>query len=190
MTRSDRPALRCEGDGSTIEHHTGCPVWAPPDATDPTGLIAAFWTDPPGVLLQLTRPARGTTAMAEWLIGPLFDALVRRFPEGRDLRVVLDMRQMTGRSAIARALLIRHARTIAARLNHVVVIPSLHMGPTYVKVLEAAAVLLAAAGVPLAIEHNLDRALAKHGLRVDQPLAAGAAPSTARDAPRRNDALL
>jgi hypothetical protein len=162
----------------------------PPDVVDPTGSIAVWWTDPPGVLLQLTRPARGTTAMAEWLIGPLFDALVRRFPEARELRVILDMRHMTGRSAIARALMLRHAKAIARRLGQVVIVPSTHLGPAYIKLLEATALLLSVAGVRLVIEHNLDRALEKQGLRVAPPSDVGSAPSKARHPSGRSDAQL
>jgi hypothetical protein len=162
----------------------------PPDLIDPSGLMAAWWTDPPGVLLQLTRQARGTTAMAEWLSGPFFDAFVRRFPEIHDLHVILDMRRMTGRSAIARALLMRHAKAVGKRLGQVVILPSVHMGPAYVKMLEATALLLAAAGVSVVIEHHLDRALAKQGLRVAAPLDLGSASSAARRSSHGSDALL
>jgi hypothetical protein len=162
----------------------------PPDVIDPTGAIAVWWTNPPGMFVQLTRPARGTTATAEWLVGPLFAALVRRFPEVHDLHVVLDMRPMTGRSAIARALLTRHVKAVRAQLGHVVIIPSLHLGPAYLKMLEASALLLVMAGVPIAIEHNLDRVLDKHGLRAAASLELSSAPSTVHTSPRSNDALL
>src|SRR5262245_61337066 len=88
----------------------------PPHVVDDSGLIAAWFTDPPGVVLQLTRPARGTTALAEWMVGPGYAQVLRRFPDARDLRVVMDMRQMTGRAATARALLIEHAKLISPRL--------------------------------------------------------------------------
>lgn len=155
----------------------------PPHVVDDSGLVAVWFTDPPGVVLQLTQPARGTTAIAEWIVGPAYGQIVSRFPDARDLRVVLDMRQMTGRAATARALLIEHAKLIAPRLGTVIILPSIHLGSLYIKVVEATAVMLRAFGIRIQLESNLERALAKLELRVD------ASPEAARPAaapPRSN----
>lgn len=152
---------------------------APPHVTDPSGTIAVWWTDPPGIVLQLTRPARGTTAMAEWMVGPGVDLLVRRFPECFDMRIVLDLRQMTGRSATARSLLMQAAKALSERVAHVVVLPSPHMGPAYSKVIEGTAGLLRLLGMRVDIEHALDRVLERHGVRVvnSSGAARGAEPT-------------
>lgn len=136
-----------------------------PHVTDPSGAIAAWWTDPPGVLAQLTGPARGTTEMAEWLIGPAFDQVIGRFPDTRELRVILDMRQMTGRSANARSLLLQRGKTMIGHVAHVVLVPSTLLGPAYIKVVEASALLLRAAGLRVDIESSLERVIARHGVR-------------------------
>jgi hypothetical protein len=141
----------------------------PPDIVDPSGTIVAWWTDPPGVVMQLNRPTRGTATMAEWMVGPGFEQLVARFPGLTDLRVVLDMRQMTGRSALARSTLMQPAKLFAARVGHVVLIPSIHMGPAYIKVVEAAAILLRLVGMRVDIEQSVERALAKHGIQPALP---------------------
>jgi hypothetical protein len=159
---------------------------APPDVCDPSGLVAGYFTDPPGVLLQLSRPTRGTTQLAEWMVGPGFELLAQRFPGHTDLRVILDMRQMTGRSAIARSVLMQRAPSFKGRVGHVVLIPSLHMGAAYIKVVEASALLLRLAGLRVDIEHALERVLIKNGVRFGQSGAARAAPprgSESRGAP-------
>ena len=84
-----------------------------PDVSDPSGLIAAYWTDPPGVVLRFVRPARGTAKLSEWLVGPAFELFTQRFPGETQLRIVLDMSQMTGRSATARAVLMQSAARFA-----------------------------------------------------------------------------
>jgi hypothetical protein len=136
-----------------------------PHLTDPSGAVAGWWTDPPGVFAQLVRPTRGTTEMAEWLIGPAFDRVIERFPHETELRIILDMRQMTGRSATARSLLLQRGRTALGRVGHVVIVPSVLLGPAYVKVVEAAALVMRAAGLRVDVELSLERVLARHGVR-------------------------
>jgi hypothetical protein len=138
----------------------------PPHVIDESGAIAGWFTEPPGVVLQFTRPTRGTNELSKWLVGPGYDLLVRRFPEACELRVVLDMRQMTGRSATARAVLIEHAKLVSQRLGRVIILPSVHLGAFYVKVVEATALALRAFGVRIEVEHSLERALARQELRV------------------------
>lgn len=137
-----------------------------PHATDPAGSIALRFTDPPGALLQLMRPARGTAEMAEWLAGPGLSLLLARFPHARDLRVILDMRLMTGRSASARTLLIQAGVRCVGRVGHVVLVPSQQLGEAYLSVVEAGVALVRLSGLRVDIEHDLSAALARHGLRI------------------------
>ena len=133
---------------------------------DPSGTIAISFTEPPGAVLQLVRPARGTTEIAEWLAGPGLELLLQRFADARELRVILDMRRMTGRSASARAVLLQAGLRAAGRISHVVLLPSLHMGPAYLAVVETAAALLRLSGQRVDIEHDLAHVMERHGVRV------------------------
>jgi hypothetical protein len=142
----------------------------PPHAIDDSGAVAAWFTDPPGVVLQFIRPARGTTELAKWVVGPGYTQMLRRFPDCYELRVVLDMRQMTGRAATARAVLIEHAKLVSQRLGRVIILPSDHMGTIYLKVVETTALMLRAFGVRIEIEHSLEQALARQGVRIASPL--------------------
>jgi hypothetical protein len=139
----------------------------PPHATDPSGAVSLRYTDPPGVLMQLVRPARGTTEMAEWLTETGLTMLFARFPHARDLRVILDMRLMTGRSASARALLIQAGMRCVSRVGHVVLLPSQQLGEAYLAVVEAAAALVRSSGLRVDIEHDLAAVLARHAVRID-----------------------
>jgi hypothetical protein len=139
---------------------------APPHLVDPSGALGVYWTDPPGVLVQFIRPARGTTELAEWLTSEGLELLIARFPVDQELRLILDMRQMVGRSASARSLLMRASKTSRSRVQHVVLLPSVHLGATYAKVIEASAVVLRMLGYRVHVEHDLERALKKHGTRL------------------------
>lgn len=158
----------------------------PPHLCDPTGAIAVWWTDPPGGLMQLTRPARGTADMAEWLVGPAFELMLSRFAGVNDLRVILDMRQMTGRSAMARSVLLHRAKSIANRVGHVVLLPSVHLGTGYFKIVEGTAMMLRLAGLPVDVEYGLHRVMEKHELRPAGSRHLGLADDVAREATPRS----
>jgi hypothetical protein len=153
----------------------------PPHVVDESGAIVGWFTEPAGVVLQLTRPTRGTTELAKWLVGPGYTQIIRRFPDTRDVYVVLDMRQMTGRAATARSLLIEHAKLIAKQLGTVVVLPSVHLGALYVKVIEATALMLRPFGVRIEIEHDLQRVLIDGRLRVASALDVDHGPASTRN---------
>jgi hypothetical protein len=138
-----------------------------PHIVDPTGAVAVYWTDPPGALVQLVQSTRGTSEMAHWLVNDAMDLLFSRFPGVDGLRIVIDMRRMTGRSAMARSMLMNAGGTAAGRIGHVVMLPSLHMGPAYLKVIEATAVALRLIGYRVDVEHNLDEALKRYGVHIE-----------------------
>jgi hypothetical protein len=139
-----------------------------PHIVDPSGAIAIYWTDPPGALLQVVQDTRGTSEMAHWLATEGLELLLSRFPGVDSLRLVIDMRRMTGRSAMARSILMNASGGQAAeRIAHVVLLPSVHMGPAYITVIEAAAVALRLIGYRVDIEHDLDDALDKVGVRTE-----------------------
>ena len=138
----------------------------PPHLLDDSGAIAVWFTDPPGAVLQFTRPERGTTELAKWLCGDGYEQLLRRFPDGEKLRFVLDMRQMTGRAATARSVLIEHGKLVAQRVGPVIILPSMHLGPFYVTVVEGTALMLRAFGLRIDVDHSLERALSKQEMRL------------------------
>lgn len=139
-----------------------------PHIVDPSGAIAVYWTDPPGALVQVVQATRGTSEMAHWLVTEGLDLLLSRFPGVDNLQLVIDMRRMTGRSAMARSILMgASGGTAAERIGHVVLLPSVHMGPAYVKVIEATAVALRLIGYRVDVEHDLDEALRKHTIRTE-----------------------
>lgn len=136
---------------------------------DPTGAIAVFWTDPPGAVIQVVQATRGTSEMAHWLVTEGLDLLLSRFPGVDNLQLVIDMRRMTGRSAMARSILMNASGGQAAeRIGQVVLLPSVHMGPAYFTVIEATAVALRLIGYRVAVEHDLDEALKKYGIRTER----------------------
>jgi hypothetical protein len=103
--------------------------------------------------------------MAEWLAGPGLSLLFDRFPQVGNLRVIMDMRLMTGRSASARSLIIQAGVRCVGRVGHAIVIPSQQLGETYLGVVEAGAALVRLAGLRVDIEHDLSAVLARHGVR-------------------------
>jgi hypothetical protein len=140
----------------------------PQHVLDPTGTVAACWTEPKGVIVQLLGPVRGTTALAEWLVGPCFDQFLARFPgTERDLTVVLDMRSMLGRAANARQVMLQASVPARARVKRVVILPSIHLGPAYITIIEATAVVLRIAGYDVHVEDDLELALRKHDIRIE-----------------------
>jgi hypothetical protein len=139
-----------------------------PHIVDPSGAIAVYWTDPPGALLQVVQATRGTSEMAHWLVTDGLDLLLNRFPSVDNLLLVIDMRRMTGRSAMARSILMNASGGPAAeRIGQIVMLPSVHMGPAYVAVIEATAVALRLIGYRVAVEHDLEEALKNYGVRTE-----------------------
>src|SRR5215472_11798048 len=147
----------------------------PPHLRHPSGALVAWLTDPPGAVIQLTRPTRGTADLAEWLVGPALEYLLRHFPDALRLIVVLDLRQMTGRDPLARALLLEKAKTLRAGLLRAVVIPPIGASRVYLSSLRVAADILRVFGVRVDIERSLTDVLSEHRLR-----GAGITPASGR----------
>jgi hypothetical protein len=143
----------------------------PPHLVDDSGALHAWFIEPAGALVQFVRPARGTTQMVEWLVGPAFERLAQRFSGQRGLRVIMDMREMTGRSAVARAMLIANVVRVLPRVGQVVMLPSRHMRGDYQSVVELAVRIVSAMGLPVHIAHDLEEVLAQHAIRLASPRA-------------------
>jgi hypothetical protein len=147
----------------------------PPHLRHSSGALVVWLTEPPGAVVQLTRPVRGTADLAEWLVGPAFEHLIQYFPDALRLIVVFDLRQMTGRDSSARALLIDKGKTLRASMLHAVVIPPVGASPAYHSSLRVAAAILRVYGVRVDIERSLTKVLSEQGLR-----GAGLTPVSSR----------
>ena len=141
------------------------PFHSRPDMIDPTGEIAAWYTDPPGVIMQLMRPTHLSVERVKWLLGPGHRMLEERFPDAREFITVLDLRRMTSRDVAARTLLLD--RSLARReLFHqsYVLLPE-SAGPIYRTSAQAGVTLLRVMGFPVEVTPSLDDAVRKASLR-------------------------
>jgi hypothetical protein len=129
------------------------------------GELHAWFTDPPGAVMQLAKPQHFTVEQAEWLVGPALDHLRTRFPNEKKLILVLDYRNMTSRDPRARAILMDRARDVAQFFGHITVVPPAQPNPVYRTMLHAAVALVSAFGAPIDIVDSFDEAMAKCGLR-------------------------
>lgn len=130
-----------------------------PELRCEAGPLAVWFTDPPGVVLQLTEAAVFTKEMAEWMVGRGFALLKERFPHNNELSILLDLRRMTSREPAA------HPVVMAAAMQHlfmfakVGVIAPLKPQPLYMTTLHGAVALLSAIGPEIRIYDTLEDAL-------------------------------
>jgi hypothetical protein len=127
--------------------------------------LHAWFTDPPGAVLQLSKPQRSTLEQAEWLVGPAIDLLRARFPGDEKLILVLDYRNMTSRDTSARTLMMQRAGDIVHMFSHVFIVPPLQVSPVYRSALHAAIALVSVFGSPLEIVETLQEVIQKRSLR-------------------------
>jgi hypothetical protein len=123
----------------------------------------AWFTDPPGTVVQFARPAVGSLQMVEWLLGPGLDRLLARFPEG-PLIVVMDLTLMTTRDPAVRPLLVESAKRLKPRVARTVIIPPENAKPVYLASLRVSTSLLAVFGVHVEIHASI--ALATRALNL------------------------
>jgi hypothetical protein len=126
-------------------------------------------TDPPGAVIQITRPAEGTRSMTNWMAKDAYELLLSRFPAVDGLTIVLDLRLMTGREAGARNALVEPAKRLKTRVARTILLPPQKASQVYLGSLFAATAVLSAFGVHVEIEHSLPNVLGKHGLRAAPP---------------------
>ena len=123
----------------------------PPHLLDPSHTVAVWFTEPPGAVIQFTRPAVGTVALAEWLVGPAQAQLVRRFPDDCPLVFVLDLGLMTSRDPVARPILTGAARALKERVTRSVLVAPVEASSIYLASLKASISLLRVFGVTVSI---------------------------------------
>jgi hypothetical protein len=136
----------------------------PPHLVDPRGDIAIWYTEPPGLVLQLTKPTHGTRAHAEWLAGPSFAELGRRFPN-HELIVLFDAHLATGRDPDFRPLMMNVAKALLGRAKRIVVVLPRTVPPALRSAMEVSVALLRLFGLPLEIAASLTYTLAQTGMK-------------------------
>lgn len=125
----------------------------------PSGPLRVWFTAPSGAAVQLSAAAEFTESMARWMLGPGIEALGQRFPGGRDLLLVLDIRSMTSRTPAVRSLFMHGAAEHAGIFARILIAPPLHINAVYLTGLQAAAALVGAFGPHVEITTDVDTAL-------------------------------
>lgn len=150
---------------------TGAPAFdTRPDLYGPSGLRVWF-TEPPGLVVQMARPSRGTHEMAAWLIGPGYARLRGRFPGLSGLALVIDLSLMDGRDPDARALMLERASENNGVVSRIIIVPPAKPNPVYLTTLHAAVTLLNSIGRDITIESSLEKAIATFGLKPAAPVS-------------------
>lgn len=160
-----RPLLYDSGMPDAPSHELRPAFADAPHMVHGSRLVAAWYTDPPGVIVQLLAASEGTLAMCEWLAGPGVDALHRRFQNDEQLIVVFDLRLMTGREAAARNALVEPAKKLKPRVKQAIMLPPEHASRVYISSLYAAAAMLSVFGYHIEMARSLDQVIAQYQLR-------------------------
>jgi hypothetical protein len=144
---------------------TGAPAFNSAPDFQGVGALRAWFTDPPGAIVQMARPGRWTQEMAAWMVGPGNARLRGRFPGASGLLLVLDLTLMDGREPGARALMLERASKGGGLVTRIILIPPANANPVYLTTLRAAVTLLKALGKDIKIERSLTKAIAEFGLK-------------------------
>lgn len=150
---------------------TGAPAFDTRPDLYGAGGLRAWFTDPPGLVVQIARPGRGTQEMAAWLIGPGAARLRGRFPGMSGLVLVIDLTLMEGRDPDARALMLERATEDSGVLSRVIIVPPAKPNAVYLTTLHAAVSLLKSIGRDITIESSLASAIAALGLKPAAPVS-------------------
>ena len=116
---------------------------------------AAWATSPPGCVIQVIEPTRGTGEFANWIVGPCYAEVERRFPTRNGLIFVLDLGLMTGRTNAARSVFLGKAREVGKRFSEGYFVPPAGANAAYTHAARAAIALIRALGVQI---HTVDSA--------------------------------
>ena len=137
---------------------------APADLQCSAGPIVCWFTEPAGVVFQLTEAARMTQTMAAWAAGPAFDAMRERFNSSNSFYFVIDIRAMTDRDPGVREIFMTLAREAGPLLSASVIIPPRRANPLYLGALQTASALLSPFGTKLEVTSDLPRVLQHYRL--------------------------
>jgi hypothetical protein len=116
----------------------------PPDACFEGGKLAAWFTDPPGAVVQLLGATVFSKEMAEWIVGTGLAGLERRYGAHTKLRLLLDIRPMLSREPAALQVIMGAGTQSLFRFERLGVVPPLKPPPLYMTTLHGAIALLSA----------------------------------------------
>jgi hypothetical protein len=128
------------------------------------GGAAVWFTSPPGGIFQLVEPVRGSLDLANWLVGPVYDELDRRFPGRNALIMVLDLELMTGRSIASRTVFLAKAREVGKRFAVGLFVPPRAASPAQRAATQASIALIRALGVHIELVSSSASAVASRNL--------------------------
>jgi len=129
------------------------------------GDAAAWITSPPGAVIQLLASMRGTVDLANWIVGPAYHELERRFPGRSGLVLVLDLGLMTGRTHAARSVFLGKAREVGGRFGEAYFVPPRAASAAYQASARAAIALVRALGVQVHTSESAASVVAALGAR-------------------------
>jgi hypothetical protein len=127
--------------------------------------MVIWFTDPPGIVIQIVRPAQGTRSMTDWLGSAAQEAFLKRFPGAKGLIVVVDLSLMTGREPAARNGLVEPAKRLKPHVARTVLIPPKNASQVYLGSMYAATAILSAFGVHVELQRSMSAVSALYGLR-------------------------
>jgi hypothetical protein len=128
------------------------------------GGAAVWFTSPPGGIFQLVEPVRGSLDLANWLVGPVYDELDRRFPGRSALILVLDLELMTGRSIASRTVFLAKAREVGKRFAEGLFVPPRAASPAQRVATQASIALIRGLGVNIEVVSSSASAVASRNL--------------------------
>jgi hypothetical protein len=129
------------------------------------GGAAVWFTSPPGAVVQLLEPVRGTLELVNWLVGPAYDELERRFPGRQALIFVFDLELMTGRSAASRSVFLAKVRECGKRFAEGLVVPPTAANAAYRQSMYAAMAIARAVGIHVEMVSSSVSAVASRSLK-------------------------
>jgi hypothetical protein len=129
------------------------------------GGVAVWFTSPPGAVFQLLEPVRGTLDLINWMVGPAYDELERRFPGRNALIFVFDLELMTGRTAASRSVFLGKAREVGKRFAEGLFVPPRAASVAYRTSMHAAVALVRALGVHVEFASSAVSAVASRNLK-------------------------
>ena len=128
------------------------------------GPAAVWYTSPPGAVVQVLEPARGTVELSNWMVGVAFEELERRFPRRKGLLFVFDLALLTGRSHAARSVFLGRAREVSARFSEAWFVPPRTASAAQRHSTRASLMLLRALGVKIELAESAAAAVRARGM--------------------------
>jgi hypothetical protein len=140
---------------------------SPPDLRCEAGPLAGWFTTPEGGVVQLTEAGVFTKQMAEWIVGPGYDALTKQFPGATNMSLVLDLRALLAREPAALSVIMGAATKYlsSTAFGRVAVIPPAKPPPLYMVTLRGAVALANAIGPEVKVYESIEDALSQLQLR-------------------------